>query len=72
MELSIQLEKMTVVEKLAAIETIWRDLAGTDENVPSPSWHNDVLGARQSRVEEGSSKFSDWSEARDRIRRKTQ
>lgn len=72
MELSIQLEKMTVIEKMAALETIWRDLAGTDENVPSPSWHSDVLSARQSRVNEGTSEFAEWSEARDRIRRKVQ
>lgn len=63
MDLSIQLEKMTVIEKLAAIEAIWRDLTLTDE---------DVLIARQSRVEEGSSEFAEWSEAKDRIRRKSQ
>jgi len=72
MELSIQLEKMTVIEKMAAIETIWRDLACTDEKVPSPSWHNDVLSARQSRVEEDASEFTEWSEAKNRIRRKSQ
>ncbi len=72
MDLSIQLEKMTVIEKLAAIEAIWRDLTLTDEDVPSPSWHRDVLIARQSRVEEGSSEFTEWSEAKDRIRRKSQ
>jgi len=71
MELSIQLEKMTVIEKLAAIETIWKDLTGTDEKVPSPSWHGDVLNARQSRVAEGTSEFTNWSEAKDRIRRKS-
>jgi hypothetical protein len=72
MELSIQLEKMTVIEKIAAIETIWRDLTRTDESVPSHSWHRDVLEARRSRVEESVSEFTEWSEARDRIRQQSQ
>lgn len=68
MELSIQLEKMTVVEKLAAIETIWQNLTRSDEEIPSPAWHKDVLGARQSRVGEGVSGFSEWSDTKARIR----
>ena len=71
MDISFQLEKMTILEKLQAIEEIWNNLAESSNSVPSPSWHNDVLLARAVRVEEGSSNFSDWSEAKDRIRNKT-
>ncbi|MCK5132344.1 MAG: addiction module protein [Candidatus Sabulitectum sp.] len=71
MEISFQLEKMTVLEKLQTIEEIWKNLAESSNSIPSPSWHNDVLLARAGRVEEGSSQFSDWSEAKDRIRDKT-
>ena len=68
MELSIQLDKMTTVEKLAAIETIWQNLIRSDEEVPSPSWHKDVIGSRQTRVAEGISEFHEWSESKARIR----
>lgn len=68
MELSIQLDKMTAVEKLAVIETIWQNLIRSDEEVPSPSWHKDILGSRQSRVAEGISEFHEWSESKARIR----
>ena len=71
MKISFQLEKMTVLEKLQAIEEIWKNLAESSKSIPSPSWHNDVLLARAVRVEEGSSQFSDWSEAKGRIRKKT-
>lgn len=64
MELSIQLDKMTAAEKLAAIETIWQNLIRSDEEVPSPSWHKDILASRQSRVAEGISEFHEWSEAK--------
>lgn len=71
MDISFQLEKMTVLEKLQTIEEIWKYLIESSDSIPSPSWHNDVLLARAGRVEEGSSQFSDWSEAKDRIRNKT-
>ena len=45
MHLTIPLEQISVEDKLQAIEEIWADLAGTPENIPSPSWHADVLRA---------------------------
>lgn len=53
MHFSIPLEQMSVKDKLQAIEEIWTDLAGTPENIPSPSWHVDVLRAREKRISEG-------------------
>ncbi len=64
MHFSIPLEEMSVEEKLHAIEEIWADLAGTPENIPSPSWHADVLRAREKRISEGKSHFLDLAEAK--------
>ena len=36
--------------------------------VPSPSWHADVLREREIEYKEGSSGFTDWPEAKKRIR----
>ncbi|MBI2432916.1 MAG: addiction module protein [Candidatus Hydrogenedentes bacterium] len=47
MELAIPLEKMTVAEKLRALELIWDDLQRRSEDVPSPAWHEDVLKSRE-------------------------
>ena len=68
MELAIPLAQMTIAEKLRALEEIWSDLQRTDEQVPSPAWHADVLQARENRVREGSSQFDDWAKAKPRIR----
>ncbi len=64
MQFSIPLEQMSVEEKLQVIEEIWTDLAGTPENIPSPSWHVDVLRAREKRIAEGTSHFLDIGEAK--------
>lgn len=70
MKVVIPLDKMTVPEKLRALEELWDDLQRTPDGVPSPAWHGDVLKARENRVAEGSSQFHDWPEAKSRIRRR--
>lgn len=72
MQTVIPLEKMTVADKLRALEEIWADLQRTPEEVPSPAWHADVLRAREDRVREGRSQFGDWGEAKRRMRERTQ
>ena len=72
MAVAIPLEKMTVADKLRAIEEIWEDLLRTPKEIPSPSWHGDVLRARASRVREGVSHYGDWTAAKRRIREQTQ
>jgi hypothetical protein len=68
MQFSIPLEQMSVEEKLQAIGEIWADLAQTPENIPSPSWHADVLRAREKRISEGTSHFLDIDEAKKAVR----
>jgi hypothetical protein len=69
MPLAIPLKQMSVEDKLQAIEEIWADLAGTPENIPSPSWHADVLHAREQRISEGKSHFLDIAEAKKAVRK---
>jgi hypothetical protein len=66
MDMSIPLNKMTIIEKLRAIEEIWENLLRDSENVFSPAWHADVLSAREQRIRDGKSQFSDWNEAKSR------
>ncbi len=68
MRFSIPLEQMSVEDKLQAIEEIWADLARTPENIPSPSWHADVLRTREKRISEGTSHFLDIAEAKKAVR----
>jgi hypothetical protein len=68
MHFSIPLEQMSVEDKLQAIEEIWADLLGIPENIPSPSWHVDVLRAREKRISEGKSHFLDIAEAKKAVR----
>ena len=59
---------MTTLEKLRAMETLWEALQANPEDVPSPGWHADVLRARAERARKGRNRFTDWTEAKRRIR----
>lgn len=55
---------MTLRDKLAAIESLWDNLAHTTEVVKSPTWHKDILNERRQRLAEGRSQFINWETAK--------
>ncbi len=68
MEIALPLDKMTVADKFRTLEDIWDSLKHTQTDVPVPAWHTDVIKARELRVKEGTSVYSDWADAKKRIR----
>jgi len=70
MQITIPLEEMSLEDKLRAMEEIWADLANTQENIPSPSWHAEVLRAREQRISEGATRFMDIAEAKKAVRKR--
>ena len=70
MKFSLPLKKMSTTDKLAAMEMIWDDLSKDPESVPSPEWHADVLKARELKISEGKSSFNNFSEVKERIRKR--
>ena len=68
MDVALPLDKMSVEEKLRALELLWEDLSRTPSTVPSPAWHKDVLEARERRLREGKEKFISLDEARRTLR----
>lgn len=70
MSYNLPLKDMSLQEKLAAMESLWEDLARTPEALESPAWHKDVLDERRQRLAEGQSRFVDWETAKADIRKK--
>ena len=64
----IDVKTLSKVEKLRLIETLWADLSVEDAGIASPQWHQDALRESERLHAEGKATFSDWSEARERIR----
>ena len=57
MNISLPLDKMTISDKLAAMEQIWDDLCIDPDSIQSPQWHRNVLESREQRVTEGKASF---------------
>ena len=65
---SSEIERMSVTERLRAMDQLWDSLNRNAEEIPSPDWHQDVLADRKSRALRGEAKFLTLDELRSRLR----
>ena len=68
MSYTLPLDKMTIEEKLSAMEAIWTDLCRVPESVPSPAWHEQALNEIEESLRNGQVEVQDWEEAKRRLR----
>lgn len=71
MSTELQIDEMTLEEKLRAMEELWDDLCQREGDVPVPKWQKDLLDEREHLIEQGSARFSDWEIAKKRISERT-
>ena len=69
MAISIPLEKMSVEEKIQAMESLWDDLRNRAGDALSPAWHGDELARRGAAVVSGKETFEFWDSAKESIRK---
>ena len=70
MPVVLSLQKMSRDEKLRAMEALWDDLSKDEDRFESPAWHARALRDAERAVKNGKAKFTDWEQAKKRIRRK--
>jgi hypothetical protein len=68
MPFELDIEKMTLEEKLRAMEALWTDLSRNEANIQSPPWHEEVLKEREEEVKSGHAKFESWEHAKRELR----
>ena len=68
MSIDLPLDKMTLAEKLEAMELLWADISRTPNKIPSPVWHGEVLAERRRLVEQGKLEFLNWDDAIEELR----
>ena len=62
------IDGMTRSEQIAALQLIWDRLASSAEGTQPPDWHGDELAKRVAAVQDGTTKFVDWTDAKKRLR----
>jgi dsRNA-specific ribonuclease len=70
-DLQMQIEQMSLEEKLSAMEALWAALCRHQDVLPVPQWHKDILDEREALIEKGQAHFSDWESAKKRIIKET-
>ena len=70
MSAGLELDQMTIEEKLQMMEALWADLCDR-ASVAMPQWHKDILDHRQRLIDEGKAEFIDWETAKKQVRERT-
>ena len=68
MAVDLPLAKMSLDDKLQAMEVLWADLSKAPEQVMSPAWHAEVLRDRREEVQQGKTSFQSWEDAMGELR----
>jgi hypothetical protein len=68
MSVTLPLETMSVAEKFEVLDLIWEDLSRTPDSIPSPDWHRVEILKRFEGLANGVHKYSDWEDAKKRLR----
>ena len=64
----LDLEGMTIEEKLKVMEALWDDICRSAPDFFSPSWHGNILEEREQKLRDGDDRFIDWNQAKEDIR----
>jgi hypothetical protein len=65
----LKIDRMSVAEKLEALDQIWSSLKGDEKSVPSPRWHRYGLAERKKAVIAGGIKSFSVAEVKARLKR---
>lgn len=66
----LPLEKMSMEDKLRAMELLWDDLCNKAGGLTSPAWHEGILAERDAMQKRSEDEFEDWETAKRNIRNK--
>lgn len=50
---AVEIERMSITEKLQAMELLWRSMSREPEKQETPAWHEKILAQRLAKVEAG-------------------
>ena len=54
---TLEIKKMSRIERLQAMEALWDSLLGEEVDIESPEWHRDILEERKRKIETGEAEF---------------
>lgn len=64
---TLEIERMTVTERLRAMEQLWRSFSTEPDSLASPAWHKKVLAKRRAKIESGKGEFLTIAQLKHRL-----
>ena len=52
-----EIKKMSIIERLQAMEALWDSLLHEESQIESPEWHRDILEERRKKIDKGKAEF---------------
>ncbi|WP_028573793.1 addiction module protein [Desulfonatronovibrio hydrogenovorans] len=59
---TLNIEKLSVAERIQVMEIIWDSLAHHQTEIESPQWHYDILKQRKQEIDNGAARFISFEE----------
>ncbi len=54
---TLEIKKMSRIERLQTMESLWDSLIDEESEIESPEWHEDILEERKRKIENGKAEF---------------
>ncbi len=54
---TLEIKKMSRIERLQAMESLWDSLLDEESEIESPAWRLDILQERKRKIETGEAEF---------------
>lgn len=54
---TVEIKKMSRIERLQTMEALWDSLIDEESEIESPEWHGDILEERKRNIETGKAEF---------------
>ena len=67
-----EIDRMSVVERLKAMELLWNSISQRPGEVVSPDWHEEILRKRLTKVEAGEGEFLTIAQLKKRLGKRAQ
>ena len=64
---TLEIERMSLAERLQTMELLWRSMAAAPDKVKSPDWHKKILAKRLAKIEAGKGEFLTLAQLKKRL-----
>jgi hypothetical protein len=68
---TVEIKRMSIAERLKAMELLWRSMTGEPDKLESPAWHGKVLAQRLAKVKAGKGEFLTLTQLKQRLAKRT-